>query len=58
MIHRMFFKPNHELGLTPATKKLLEAMPVQVPQPRFYSSICVPVVQEGVRNDGKTIEKV
>ncbi len=58
MIHRMFFSKSHELGLTTATKKLLEAIPAEAPQPRFYSSICAPVAQEGVRNDGKTIEKV
>ncbi len=43
MIHRMFFKESHELGLTPATKRLLANRPAEdAPQPRFYESICAP----------------
>ncbi len=43
MIHRMFFKDSLELGLTPATKRLLAArQPEDAPKPRFFESICAP----------------
>ena len=49
MIHRMFCKQNHELGLTPATRKLLADRKAENKQdehnvPRFYESICMPAV--------------
>lgn len=43
MIHQMFFKDSLELGLTPATRKLLAERPAEAkPQPRYYESICAP----------------
>ncbi len=46
MIYRKYFNPSVEMGLTPATKRLLAAKDAEPgdTDERFYEAICAPVV--------------